>query len=306
MYGRGTSDMKDSVAVSIKTLEYVIENNLPLKYGTLIVSDEETGGQNGAKHWAEDIKLKTKVLLDGDAGLLINKIIQKSKGIAGIKLVCHGKTAHGSRPWLGIDANENLINTIVNLRKIFPYYSMENHSSENEWNETMHVGTMQGGIARNAICDLAEATLDIRFTEKYNADKILQIVKENVVGDTEVSLIGSGRVVYSDENNKYFQAYKKSVEKITGKEAILGFVTGTSDSEYFYNDIEKIRFILGERDEITTTNAFFIKDEDATDAYNRYDGDNNDVNFFKLNIKGMDTAERSDSAAKNFIAHITR
>ena len=76
--------------------------------------------------------------------------------------------------------------------------------------------------------------------------------------------------------------------------------------EYFYNDIEKIRFILGERDEITTTNAFFIKDEDATDAYNRYDGDNNDVNFFKLNIKGMDTAERSDSAAKNFIAHITR
>ena len=236
MYGRGTSDMKDSVAVSIKTLEYVIENNLPLKYGTLIVSDEETGGQNGAKHWAENIKLKTKVLLDGDSGGIINNIIQKSKGAMFLKLTSYGKTAHGSRPWLGIDANENLINTIVNLRKIFPYYCENNHSKEDEWCTTMHVGTFNGGTATNAITDKAEATLDIRFTEKYNADKILQIVKENAVGDTEVSLIGSGRVVYSDENNKYFQAYKKSVEKITGKEAILGFVTGASDSEYFYND----------------------------------------------------------------------
>lgn len=76
--------------------------------------------------------------------------------------------------------------------------------------------------------------------------------------------------------------------------------------EYFYNDIEKIRFVLGERDETDAINAFYVKDGGATDAYSRYDDDNNDVKFFELNNKGMDTAEKSDSTAKDFIAHITK
>ena len=236
MYGRGTSDMKDSVAVSIKTLEYVIENNLPLKYGTLIVSDEETGGQNGAKHWAEDIKLKTKVLLDGDAGGIINNIIQKSKGAMFLKLTSYGKTAHGSRPWLGIDANENLINTIVNLRKIFPYYCENNHSKEDEWCTTMHVGTFNGGTATNAITDKAEATLDIRFTEKYNADKILQIVKENIVGNIDFKITSYGDLVFTKIDNKYLKLYEKSIENVLNKKPTLGFVTGASDSRFFANE----------------------------------------------------------------------
>lgn len=235
MYGRGTSDMKDSVAASIKTLEYIIENNLPIKYGTLIVSDEETGGTNGAKYWAEEIKLKTKVLLDGDAGSLINKIIQKAKGVIFVNLISHGKSAHGSRPWLGIDANENLINTLINLRKVFPYYSLENHSKEDEWVTTMHVGLIKGGNAANAISEKAEATLDIRFTEEYDLDKVIKLIKQNVVGDIEINAQELGKMVFNELDNKYLQLYKSSIEKITKQQAIFDFVTSGSDSRYFYN-----------------------------------------------------------------------
>lgn len=235
MYGRGTSDMKASVAASMKTLEYIIENNIPIKYGTLIVSDEESGGANGAGHWASDLRLKTRVLLDGDSGTIINKIIQKSKGAAFIKLKSHGKSAHGSRPWLGIDANENLINTILNLRKVFPYYSEKNEPSD-KWITTMHVGIIKGGSADNAIADEAEATLDIRFTEKYDLNKILEIVKQNTIGNIDVKLSDFGNLVFNKLDNKYLQLYKKSVEKITNKEVIFDFATGASDSRYFYND----------------------------------------------------------------------
>ncbi len=235
MYGRGTSDMKDSVAVSIKTLEYVIENNLPIKYGTLIVSDEETGGHNGAKHWAEDVKLKTKILLDGDSGASINTIIQKSKGAIFLKLISHGKTAHGSRPWLGIDANENLINTIVNLRKVFPYYCEDNHSKEDEWITTMHVGKINGGSATNIIADQAEACIDIRFTEEYNTDKILKIMKESIVGNIDVEIGAYADVIITPTDNKYLQLYKNSIEKVIGDKGKFNFTTVATDARYFYN-----------------------------------------------------------------------
>ncbi|MDR0571916.1 MAG: M20/M25/M40 family metallo-hydrolase, partial [Rickettsiales bacterium] len=68
MYGRGVADMKGPVAVGMEALEHVIKNNLNLRYGLLIVSDEESGGFNGAKYWTEQLGLKTKILINGDAG----------------------------------------------------------------------------------------------------------------------------------------------------------------------------------------------------------------------------------------------
>lgn len=76
--------------------------------------------------------------------------------------------------------------------------------------------------------------------------------------------------------------------------------------EYFYNDIEKIRFVLGEKDNENETNTFYVNDRYTTDIYKKYDGDSDDVNFFKLNIEEMDKAAKSDSDAKDFIAHITK
>ena len=75
--------------------------------------------------------------------------------------------------------------------------------------------------------------------------------------------------------------------------------------EYFYNDVEKIRFVLGEKDRIPDEHSFYIEDGDATAAFSRYDSDNEETSFYTLNTDGIASASMSNESASTFIDHIT-
>lgn len=53
MYARGCMDMKAFVVIGLSALEKILNENISIKYGVLIVSDEETGGFDGTKYWTE-------------------------------------------------------------------------------------------------------------------------------------------------------------------------------------------------------------------------------------------------------------
>lgn len=234
LYGRGSYDMKSLVAVSMKMLEYVLKNNFKYKFGILIVSDEEIGGGNGAKYWAEELKLKSKIILDFDDGSDLNILTKRRKGSLMLKLTSKGLSAHGSMPWLGIDANENLINTLVNIRKYFPYVSREN-PIDNEWITTFHTGIFKGGEAMNTICPEAIAKVDFRITEDWPEEKILEIVKNSVVGNIEIEKLVSGKVVSTDLNNNFVKMYVDCIKEETKKDVSFGDRTGGTDCRYFVN-----------------------------------------------------------------------
>ena len=75
--------------------------------------------------------------------------------------------------------------------------------------------------------------------------------------------------------------------------------------EYFYNDVEKIRFVLGEKDRIPDEHSFYIEDGDATAAFSRYDSDNEETSFYTLNTDGIASVSMSNESASTFIDHIT-
>lgn len=75
--------------------------------------------------------------------------------------------------------------------------------------------------------------------------------------------------------------------------------------EYFYNDVEKIRFVLGEKDRIPDEHSFYIEDGDATAAFSRYDSDSEVTSFYILNTEGIASASMSNESASAFIDHIT-
>lgn len=75
--------------------------------------------------------------------------------------------------------------------------------------------------------------------------------------------------------------------------------------EYFYNDVEKIRFVLGEKDRIPDEHSFYIEDGDATAAFSRYDSDSEETSFYILNTEGIASASMSNESASAFIDHIT-
>ena len=75
--------------------------------------------------------------------------------------------------------------------------------------------------------------------------------------------------------------------------------------EYFYNDVEKIRFVLGEKDRIPDEHSFYIEDGNATAAFSRYDSDSEETSFYILNTEGIASASMSNESASAFIEHLT-
>ncbi len=87
IYGRGVFDMKSFIIMNLLNLKDIIENNINVRFGVLIVCDEETIDEYGTKYWVERLDLKAKIVLDNDSGNgNINNIIKDNLGAVTIKL----------------------------------------------------------------------------------------------------------------------------------------------------------------------------------------------------------------------------
>ena len=96
MYGRGTLDMKSFAAVALNSMEYAIRNNLRLKFGIILSTDEEKGSKSTESFMEAYPQISARIVLDNDVGGDITKIVSKCKNPVFVKIVAHGKEAHGS------------------------------------------------------------------------------------------------------------------------------------------------------------------------------------------------------------------
>ena len=120
LYGRGSSDMKCGLAAAIYAAEALRRADIPL-LGSLQVSatvDEESGGFAGVAHLAQ-AGLLTSCTIDyviipepfGSSRICIGH-----RGLYWFRIISHGKTAHGSMPYLGVNAIENMAVLLEEIR----------------------------------------------------------------------------------------------------------------------------------------------------------------------------------------------
>src|SRR5690606_23516706 len=125
--------------------------------------------------------------------------INKAKGVCALKIESKGKPAHSSRIWLGKNALEPIV---ILCNKLISKYS-KNHKKPN-WNTTVNIGKIEGGVSSNQVCPEAYVILDFRFPETTSAEKILSEVKklaQSIDHGLNVSLYASGQPTYVDEKN---------------------------------------------------------------------------------------------------------
>ena len=231
--GRGALDMKSFAAVGIKLLEYVEQEKLPLKFGLLFSSDEEKGSFGLAAFLQEYPELKTKIVLDVDVAGDITKIIAKCKNPVFVKLIARGQEAHGSTPWLGIDANEKLLQVWGNIRKKFAYYSKESTAPANTWINTVHMANIAGGGAVNVISNNCEAMLDFRLTEGSSVDELKKFLESCLIDGVKYEIMSSSVPVVMDEKNPYILQYKKLAEEKLARKIEFEYMGGATDSREF-------------------------------------------------------------------------
>jgi succinyl-diaminopimelate desuccinylase len=108
LYGRGASDMKAGLAAAVLAAECVRRAGVTLA-GTVEVSgtvDEESGGWAGVAHLAQVGRLTSRtadfVIIPEPLG--VDRICIGHRGVYWFAVEAHGRIAHGSMPFLGVNA----------------------------------------------------------------------------------------------------------------------------------------------------------------------------------------------------------
>lgn len=233
LYGRGSLDMKSFAAVALNSLEHVLKNKLPLKFAVILSTDEEKGSKSTHAFMEAHPNLKAKIVLDNDVGGDINKIVSKCKNPVFVKIMAEGQAAHGSTPWEGIDANEILMETLRNIRQIYPYYSKGGVNPQDKWIDTVHVAIMQGGEVSNVIARHAEAVLDFRLTENSTVENLKRNLDKCMAQGATYKISSESTPVVMDEKNPFILDYKHFAEQALGHPLEFEHIGGATDSRAF-------------------------------------------------------------------------
>lgn len=223
--GRGASDMKFAIAVYLDLLNRNIDiENKDIK--VVLVSDEEIGGVFGVKALLEAGELDAEAIFLPDGGDNL-QLVKAEKGFIHMEVGANGVSAHGSRPWEGKNAFDILLSGYQKLSKDF------NDFSNGHWVNTVNIGKIAGGDFANVIPDHAVMKLDIRYTEKFTYEEIMEKVKMAYSDDCVFDVMIAGDNYHLDLNNAYVKKFMQTIEKHTGK--LVEFTTdhGASDARYF-------------------------------------------------------------------------
>lgn len=221
IYGRGTIDMKASVAVILTLLKYI---NTDKKIGLFITSDEETSG-NGAKELVKMYNTKIAIVPDGGSNF---ELIIEEKGILQLELSINTKPAHASQLFNG----ENAIVKLMNIYdKIIEKYPLPKNSKE--YITSVNLSKLNGGLSNNQVPDYATMILDIRVVGKDKIDNIIKFIKK-LDKDLKVNVLIKGDTFKTNIKNKYVKQYIKASEKVLNKKLVYNTCESASDANFFY------------------------------------------------------------------------
>lgn len=238
LYGRGTADMKGSIASMVTACERFIEKN-PDHTGSiafLITSDEEGPAHDGTVKVIEILEARNEKIdwcLVGEPSST-NKVCDVIKngrrGSIGCTLKVKGKQGHVAYPHLA----KNPIHEFAPVLKIL---------TETEWDQgneffpptTFQVSNIHSGTgATNVIPGECEVVFNFRFSTAITDAQIRERVeallnKHNVEYEIDWALSGQA---FLTKRGELITATQKAIKDICGFETKLSTAGGTSDGRF--------------------------------------------------------------------------
>ncbi|MEM7584529.1 MAG: acetylornithine deacetylase/succinyl-diaminopimelate desuccinylase family protein [Acidobacteriota bacterium] len=202
LYGRGSADMKAGLASAIYAAEAIRRAGVELG-GTVEISgtvDEESGGFAGVAYLAEIGRIssgRTDHVIIPEP-LDVDRICLGHRGVYWFKVISHGHIGHGSMPFLGVNAIEQMGPLLEALRTRLGPALEETHTAmpvepPAARRGTLNINSIQGGqageeIQTPCVADRCEAIFDRRFLveEGYDATRrqIVELLDE-VAGEDD-------------------------------------------------------------------------------------------------------------------------
>src|SRR5215207_5798133 len=227
LYARGVYDMKGALAAMMYAIEDLQVLGCEATVELLVVADEE--GEHGAKTGAE-------VLIgNGHVGDFVITgeptdfhIGTQSKGVLDVRVTLHGKSAHGSQPWLGKNAVLLAHDHYLRVAEL-PFASERNPLFPYP---SMNLARIIGGDVLNRVPDRCTYDLDIRYLPNQQPEEIVRQIR-SLDAPAEVEVLFSREPTYVSRSNPYVKALREvAARHFRGNPVGVGR-HGASDIVYF-------------------------------------------------------------------------
>jgi succinyl-diaminopimelate desuccinylase len=225
LIGRGAYDMKGGLAAMLCAMaDLAASDRVRVRF--VCVPDEESEEVDSR---ATDVLVKGGLSADfAITGEPTNLHIGvQAKGVLAMRLAIHGRSAHGSTPWLG----DNAVLKAVDVFRRIESLPFSRESSEMFDRPSINLGRIHGGDVLNRVPDLCVMDVDVRYLPGQDPGAILAQVR--AIADVEVTRTFIYPPAQVSPANPYVRALRDAVARSVEGEAMSVGRDGASDAIAF-------------------------------------------------------------------------
>lgn len=238
LYGRGTADMKGSLAAMVVAVEHFVQRH-PDHQGSiafLITSDEEGPFINGTTRVIDTLEARQEKITwclvgepssQNECGDMVKN---GRRGSLSGTLQVQGKQGHVAYPHLAINPIHLAAPALTELSQVswdqgnafFPPTSFQ-------------ISNIEAGTgAENVIPDTLRVAFNLRFSTEQTAQQLILRV-ESILDKHELKYAIAWKIngePFITESGKLLQAIHQAVQQVKGQEPVLSTSGGTSDGRF--------------------------------------------------------------------------
>jgi succinyl-diaminopimelate desuccinylase len=252
IYGRGTADMKGSIASLLTALDALHKTGSrpSMNIEVSFTADEETDSVLGAQWVVENAPIQPDyaIVMEGGEG---DEVCCGHNGTLWLEVTVHGRAAHGSRPENGVNALEKMASLVLELEAYKKTIGRRTFVTPEgkTMRPTINVGgVFSGGEGSkiNTVPALASFSIDRRVlaVEDHAAAErdlraFLSAASKRIDGcKISVSKVSENFSCFTKPGDPFFKAMASSVRKIRGKPTVFNVSTGFNDIHFFAHHLK--------------------------------------------------------------------
>ncbi len=242
LFGRGVADMKTQCLMMMTVLRDMLAENKAFDFWLLFSEDEEIGSARGAQQMIMLLDSRNcipEVVFVPDGGPNF-AYVEKEKGMISFDVKILGQSAHGSRPFLGINAIERMQALYTDFQARFP-----NPIEESEWVPSLSITSIEGGQAHNQIPDQCRAGFDLRFTEAFTPEEIVMALEEiSQPYDAEITFREIGIATYYPRERPVARTYIDLLRSVSEREPAILHSNGASNARFYVMQKPEVQILM--------------------------------------------------------------
>jgi acetylornithine deacetylase/succinyl-diaminopimelate desuccinylase family protein len=237
LYGRGSVDMKSSIAAFICALKTILDSDITLKGNvTIILTSDEEVSALGTKKVLEKGYRGDAAIVGEQSNLEVNIA---HKGVARWKLATFGKSTHASTPQ-EVNAIYKMAKAISKLEEMAEKYSKQGKRHPILGHPTLCIGVIKGGTKDNVVPDFCEITIDRRLlpgedpkiVEEEFHKIFSKIAQEDPEFKYKLTLYHLHNPAETPSTHPFIKLAKNVVKDILGKESVEEGFSATTEMSH--------------------------------------------------------------------------